>query len=179
MRYDSSSSRGNIGRRDGHEVRNTQVQEERLRLCRIGWEIAAEEQFVRDDRDGVHHVVEEIRDILFMSTPPGAIRWMRRTWLIIAFRKSIELLNEAVVWVDLRSPMFNVSDRFWRCRPSSLHQKSRDDGRATGDAHNTMHKNAPTTFQRILDESTCLWQVNQKVLVFRVFHRDGEMFRAC
>ena len=66
-------------------------------------DLPAKKQLFRNDRHRVHHVVKEIRDILFMPTFPGAIRWMRRTWFIIAFRESVELLNEAVVWMDLRS----------------------------------------------------------------------------
>jgi len=73
-----------------------------IAICIVN--LPAEKQLFRDDRHCVYHVVEEIRDILFVPTFPGAIRWMRRTRIIIAFREGIELLDEAVVWMDLRSP---------------------------------------------------------------------------
>ena len=52
-----------------------------------------------------------------------------------------------------------------------------DYGGAPRDAHKTVNQNAASAVQGIQDEATCVREVDEDVVVFRVLHRYNQVVR--
>jgi hypothetical protein len=191
-----------------------------------------EKQLVRDDRHNIPHIIQILSDILPIPALPRPILRVRRRGLAVTSPKGLQLLDEAVVRVDLWAgyiwPVWrHRSDdevgteaggirehalkelehipalSFWiavvgdiRCVFITAHivllknnmqipqkKRTRTESRyhsgATRNPHHTVHQNASSVTERMLDERTGFREVYQEVVVFRVLDRDVQVLGAC
>jgi hypothetical protein len=65
--------------------------------------VPAQQQFIWDDGNCVSHMVQEASDVLLSSALPRTVSGVGGVGVVVAFRENVELFNEAIVGMHLRS----------------------------------------------------------------------------
>lgn len=64
-------------------------------------DLPAEKKFTRNDRDGIGHLVEESGNIAGVEALPLEIVGVCGSWRVTTVNERVELLQEAVVWMNV------------------------------------------------------------------------------
>lgn len=87
------------------EGKSLEVNKNRLVAMRVRKEVVvpAQQQFICDDGNCVSHMVQEASDVLLSSALPGTVSGISGVGVVVALRENVELFDEAVVGMHLRS----------------------------------------------------------------------------
>lgn len=70
--------------------------------------VPAQQQFIWDDGNCISHMAQEASDVLLSSALPGTVGGVGGVGVVVAFRENVELFDEAVVGMHLRSTWRNL-----------------------------------------------------------------------
>jgi len=89
----------------------------------------------------------------------------------------MKLFDEAIVRLYLRASSLDDGNCLMDRDMASRHQIRCDYGGAPRDAHITVNQNVASVVQGLLDEATCVREVDKDVIVFRVLHGYNHVVR--